>query len=319
MSSCVLLTRWTSLRRQALAMARLNTDTNTDIAERSKMLLPDRLPVSDLIILPAEHLSPILEEVLPANRKRFVKYMSERPLGLGCITARPGSGKTTELAAGTLAMTATLGQIYGTAPTHVATDNFAERLDLISKRVTQRLNQGKANGDTTRARRALVIRDYLPSEEYGSFLNILRDPSVGDEAAAYRKWSPDAHWKLRLSLTYWLLKVLRFRDHSKVPPLHEDDPKALFEIQARADRTHAYKPLRDVATGAITWEEFKAAEVKKKTVMSLVELILYKADILCSTPSLLYKAHFKDWKNKYTKGITVDEAGNISRPDLYYI
>ncbi|KKP02529.1 hypothetical protein THAR02_05391 [Trichoderma harzianum] len=122
---------------EALAMARLNADTNTDIAERAKMLLPDRLPVSDLITLTAEHLSPILEEVLPANRKRFVKYMSERPLGLGCITARPGSGKTMELAVGTLAMTATLGQIYGTAPTQVATDNFAERLDLISKRALQ--------------------------------------------------------------------------------------------------------------------------------------------------------------------------------------
>ncbi|KAF3070221.1 hypothetical protein CFAM422_006695 [Trichoderma lentiforme] len=107
---------------EALAMARLNADTNTDIADQAKKLLPDRLP-------------------------------------------RPGSGKMMALAVGTLAMTATLGQIYGTAPTHVATDNFAERLDLISKRVTQRLNQGKANGDTTRARRALVIRGYLPSEE----------------------------------------------------------------------------------------------------------------------------------------------------------
>lgn len=132
-------------------------------------------------------------------------------------------------------MTATLGQIYGTAPTHVATDKFAERLDLISKRVTQRLNQGKANRETTRARRArrpLVIRGYLNTEEYGAFLNVLRDPSIGDEAAAYRRWSLDAHWKLRLSLTYWLLKVLRFRDHCKFPPLHEDDPKIVFEVQA---------------------------------------------------------------------------------------
>ncbi|KAL5087050.1 hypothetical protein Trisim1_008433 [Trichoderma cf. simile WF8] len=217
---------------EALAMARLNADTNTDIAERAKMLLPDRLPVNDLITLPAEHLSPILEEVLPADRKRFVKYMSERLLGLGCITARPGSGKTTELAAGTLAMTATLGQIYGTAPTHVATDNFAERLDLISQRVTQRLNQGKANGDTTRARRALVIRDYLNTEEYGALRNLLRDPSIGDEAAAYRRWMSDAHWKLRLSLTYWLLKALRIRDEKIVAALHEVDSKIVFEVQA---------------------------------------------------------------------------------------
>ncbi|KAL6798043.1 hypothetical protein J3E68DRAFT_425292 [Trichoderma sp. SZMC 28012] len=150
---------------EALAIARLNADTNTDIAEQAKMLLPDRLPVSDLIALPAEHLNALMEEVLPADRKRFVKYMSERLSGLCCITVGPGFGKTTALAVGTLAMTATLGQIYGTAPMHVATDNFAERFDLTSKRVTQCLHQGKANGDTTRARRALVIRGYLPSEE----------------------------------------------------------------------------------------------------------------------------------------------------------
>lgn len=72
---------------EALAMARLNADTTTDIAEQAKMLLPDRLPVSDLITLPAEHLKALMEEVLPAGRKRFVKYMSERPLGLGCIAA----------------------------------------------------------------------------------------------------------------------------------------------------------------------------------------------------------------------------------------
>ncbi|KAL6825431.1 hypothetical protein J3E69DRAFT_366032 [Trichoderma sp. SZMC 28015] len=174
---------------EALAMARLNADTTTDIAEQAKILLPDRLP-------------------------------------------RLGFGKTTELAVGTLAMTTTLGQIYGTAPTHVATDNFAERLDLISKRVTQRLNQGKANGDTTRARRALVIRGYLPSEEYGAFMNILRDPSIGDEAAAYRRWMPDANWKLRLSLTYWLLKALRILDEEIVAALHEVDSKIVLAVQA---------------------------------------------------------------------------------------
>ncbi|KAK4071938.1 hypothetical protein Trihar35433_4002 [Trichoderma harzianum] len=115
---------------EELAMARLNADTDIGIADQAKKLLPDRLPVSDLIAQSAEHLNALMEEILPADRKRFVEYMSERTLSLGYITAGPGFGKTTELAVGTLAMTATLGQIYGTAPTHVATDNFAERLDL---------------------------------------------------------------------------------------------------------------------------------------------------------------------------------------------
>lgn len=303
----------------AEALAKTDLSADMDLADVGSLLLPKRLPVIDLIELPEDHLNALLEEVLPLDRARFVKYMSERPLGLGCITAGPGFGKTTALAVGTLAMAATLGQIYGTAPTHVATDNFAERLDRISKRVTQRLNQGKTDGDTTRAQRALIIRGYLPTEEYGALMNLLRDPSVGDEAAAYRRWSPDANWKLYLSLTYWLLKVLRFRDHKMVPPLHEDDPKALFEIQARIDRDHRYKPLRDVATGAITWEEYKAANIPKKAIISYVESILSKADILCSTPSLSCKVAFQDWKTQFAKGIAVDEAGNMNRPDLYRV
>ncbi|KAK4071937.1 hypothetical protein Trihar35433_4001 [Trichoderma harzianum] len=56
----------------------------TDIGE---LLLPKRLPVIDLIDLPEEHLNALIEEALPADRQRFVKYLSQRPLGLGAITA----------------------------------------------------------------------------------------------------------------------------------------------------------------------------------------------------------------------------------------
>ncbi|EHK26789.1 uncharacterized protein TRIVIDRAFT_8730, partial [Trichoderma virens Gv29-8] len=107
-------------------------------------------------------------------------------------------------------MAATLGQIYGTAPTHVATDNFAERLDRISQTVTSRRNKGKLPDDSTRACRTLVIRGYNTGEEYCAFINTLRDPRIGERAAASRKWKPDAHWKLHLSPSYWLLKALRF-------------------------------------------------------------------------------------------------------------
>lgn len=72
---------------EELAKARLNadtdTDTDTDIADHAKKLLPDRLPVSNSTAPPVEHLNALMEKVLPADRKRFVKYMSERPLSLG--------------------------------------------------------------------------------------------------------------------------------------------------------------------------------------------------------------------------------------------
>ncbi|PKK42305.1 hypothetical protein CI102_12899 [Trichoderma harzianum] len=302
---------------EALATAHIDADVN--IADLGNLLLPDRLLVSDLITLPDEHLTALMEEVLPEDRTRFIKYMSERPLGLGCITAGPGFGKTTALAVATLAMTATIGPIYGTAPTHVATDNFAERLHRISKRVTERRNKGKATGDRTRARRVFVVRGYIPGEEYGALLNLLRDPSLGDNAASNRKWRPDANWKLGLSPSFWLLKALRFRDEKIVAPLHEDDPKIVFEVQARIDTDPKYKLLRDVATGAISFEEYIAAKLPMGDVMKLVKDLVNGADILCTTPSLSCKVEFETWKNERAKGIAVDEAGNINRPDLYRV
>jgi hypothetical protein len=57
-------------------------------------------------------------------------------------------------------MLASLGSVYASAPTNVAADNFAERLDLISQRVAARRNKGKSAGDKKRARSALVLRGY---------------------------------------------------------------------------------------------------------------------------------------------------------------
>ncbi|KKP02528.1 hypothetical protein THAR02_05390 [Trichoderma harzianum] len=57
------------------------------VTNKGELLLPKRPPVIDLIDLPEEHLNALIEEALPADRQRFVKYLSERPLGLGAITA----------------------------------------------------------------------------------------------------------------------------------------------------------------------------------------------------------------------------------------
>jgi hypothetical protein len=54
---------------------------------KEKFMRRDCLPVVNLIDLPGEHIEALMQEALPADRQRFIKYLSERPLGLGCITA----------------------------------------------------------------------------------------------------------------------------------------------------------------------------------------------------------------------------------------
>lgn len=214
-------------------------------------------------------------------------------------------------------MAATLGKIYATAPTHAVTDKFADRLGRITQRVTSRRNMGKLPGDKTRARRTLVLRAYNRDDEVDAFINTLRDPYIGDEAAPSRNWGPDAKWKLNLSPSFWLLMILR---SPAVRELHEDDSPALHQIQAEIDRSPLSERLRAVATGAISWQEYQSGSmVSRKVLNGTMGKIFWAADILCTTPAMSCEQPFRTWKETAAKGIAVDEAGNISRPDLYSV
>ncbi|KAM0249672.1 hypothetical protein ACHAQJ_008969 [Trichoderma viride] len=273
------------------------------------------LPCINLISFPQEHLAALFDEVLPEDRHRFMRYLSERPLGLGVIMGGPGFGKTTALAVGTLGMAATLGKVYATAPTNAATDNLAERLNQISQRVTARHNEGKLAGDNTRARCTFILRGYKPDEEYEAFVNVLKGRS-GDEARPNGMWSIDSKWNLHLSPSFWLLMVLR---SPAVRELSEDDPLAVYEMQAKMDIRGNCASLRAVATGVITWQEYESQKVEDGEIFAMFDHLLSNADIVCTTPAVSYQRPFKGWKEESAKGIAVDEAGNISRPDLYSV
>lgn len=81
-----------------------------------------------------------------------------------------------------IGMAATLGKIYAFAPTHVATDTFAERLSRVTKTVTDRYNKG----NSTRRRRALIVRGYKFRDEYDAFIGVLRNSRSGTTAINWR-------------------------------------------------------------------------------------------------------------------------------------
>ncbi|KAK0756460.1 hypothetical protein N5P37_010932 [Trichoderma harzianum] len=148
---------------------------------------PRSLPVVNYLDIDDGFITTLLLEVLPEDRTRFYNYMAKRPLGLGCISAGPGFGKTTAISVATIGMAATLGKIYALAPTHVATDTFADRLNRITQRVTDRYN--KCN--LIRRRRALVVRGYKFRDEYDAFIGLLRNPRSGSTTAT--KWRADSN------------------------------------------------------------------------------------------------------------------------------
>ncbi|KAL7931497.1 P-loop containing nucleoside triphosphate hydrolase protein [Trichoderma chlorosporum] len=222
-----------------------NLANDFDNAHLGKSWAPRRLPVVNLLDLDQDVLTALLHDVLPEDRTRFYNYMSERPLGLGCISAGPGFGKTTAISVATIGMAATLGKIYAIAPSHVALDTFAERLTRISQNVTVRCNRDKEEGDPTRRRRALQMqRDMDARSEFGG--------------------------------------------------------------------------LRDVASGRISWEEYvRGKTIPQGFITGMFLHIVKQADILCTTPALSCTQPYSAWKEESARGIAVDEAGNISRPELY--
>lgn len=215
-------------------------------------------------------------------------------------------------------MARTLGKIYGSAPTNVATDNFAERLDRISQKITSRLNAKKRSKDSARARRTFIIRGYSREDEYEVFINTLKDPGIGNKAAPNNGWRPDSSWNLHLSPSFWLLIALRCT--RAVREIHEDDPIGLFNVQKSLDSLVEYRRLRQVATNAISWQQYESGPmVEKADIEKLFYRLLQSADILCTTPAISCQRPYRAWKEELAQGIAIDEAGNISRPDLYSV
>ncbi|KAM0249671.1 hypothetical protein ACHAQJ_008968 [Trichoderma viride] len=228
---------------EAMAKAQLEDD------DEPRAEPPRSLPVVNLINLDQDKIAALLEEALPADRLRLRTHLVKVCLGLVLVTAPPGFGKTTLAAIIALLMQGTLGKIFGTAPTNVATDNFAERLDIISQRVTRRLNERRPSGDQTRARRTLIVRAFKLSHEYQAFINLLRDPQLGNKAAPDHSWGVHSKWTLHLSLAFWLLVALR---SPAVRDLHEDDHEGIYAVQRRLDKSAVCPRLRAVATGAMS-------------------------------------------------------------------
>lgn len=217
------------------------------------------------------------------------------------------------MAVAALGMAESFCKLYGSAPTHVAVDNFAARIDSVNSRVVDRYNQCKNFDDPTRARRKVVLRGYRPDDELRAFRKLLENPTDGD-ISVFSTSGGTSKWKLNLSLAYWLLMVL---GSPAVRDLAPDDSLALHRAHDRIQNARHLAKLRDVATGAITYADFQDdMSASDKSLGELLMDILYSADIVCTTSALSSRNPYRDWKEDVAKCIAVDEAANMQRPDL---
>ncbi|EXM17002.1 P-loop containing nucleoside triphosphate hydrolase [Fusarium oxysporum f. sp. vasinfectum] len=261
-----------------------------------------------------EYAKCIVEEALPDDRERFKAYLSDRPLDLALIASPAGFGKTTAAAAVTLAMQATFGQILCSAPTHVAVDNFASRLDQRTRAIAERYNKGKAPGDSSRLRHRFVLRAFTATDEDTVLKRLLEKPHDLKGATQRGSFSRESRWKMHLSLPYWILVLLR---SPAVDQLHPDASPELHKIQQAWDNRAELKGLRDLVMGKMSWAEYSKTPNHDGAISGMMKSVRDVADFLCSTPANAARKPLKFWKAEFAKGLAVDEAGNMHRADLY--
>ncbi|RSL42821.1 hypothetical protein CEP53_011993 [Fusarium sp. AF-6] len=59
--------------------------------------------------------------------------------------------------------------------------------------------------------------------------------------------------------------------------------------------------------------------VDKNVIEGLFRRILEAADIVCTTPAQSCSKFYRDWKNTKARGFAIDEAANMTRPDLHFL
>ncbi|KAL7944113.1 hypothetical protein V8C42DRAFT_358789 [Trichoderma barbatum] len=96
------------------------------------------IPAVNLLKIDEKVLYCLTEEVVAEERDRFKQYMGDLPLGFGIISAGPGFGKTSALGVVALGFAHRVKQVYVSAPTPIAVDKFATRLDVLDQRVVAR-------------------------------------------------------------------------------------------------------------------------------------------------------------------------------------
>jgi hypothetical protein len=207
-------------------------------------------------------------------------------------------------------MQARLGPILCVAPANVAMDNFAERLNRMTAEATTRYNQRKRGG----IRRKLVVRGFKSQLECDAFMAILEFPDTPDCWVPRVAGSLDSKWRLELSVTYWLLVVLR---SPLVDQLTDVDSKALHSLRSSIDSREDLAPLRKLATREVTKECFLKLSPSNmgEKVKALMHAIVNAADFLC-VASALCENDYKHWKDSFACGLVVDEAANINRADV---
>ncbi|VTO83640.1 unnamed protein product [Fusarium graminearum] len=177
-------------------------------------------------------------------------------------------------------MQAKFGQILCSAPTHVAVDDFANRLDQITRSIAEEYNKGKKADDPSRLRHRFMLRVFTSNNELRALRALLEKPDAIDAAGKTGYRSPDSRLLLEAASIFSLL----------------------------------------LATGNISYAEYSKLLADGDAIYKgFMTDMINKADLLCTTPANTTRKPIPTWKQRFASGVAIDEAGNMNRADLYSV
>lgn len=234
---------------------------------------------------------------------RFAKFMKICPLAVIPIIGFAGSGKTELVSTIAFLVLSVIGPLYATVPTHVTTTNIAERVFRIGCKV------GK-QAPALKGKTPLVVRGHRLELELEAFHDLLEGMPV--ETA--KKERSATNWQYDPTLSYWLLKLVQsprrgFKlETSDLTPLHQLHATYLPEPKYQAlrmyvtDGVHRSWRVKDNKT---EYDPFRCSQ-------ELMEAIVYKAQLVCTTPRLADQEPWSKFNSEAAKWVVLEEAGAMS-------
>ncbi|KAF4947774.1 hypothetical protein FGADI_10168 [Fusarium gaditjirri] len=232
----------------------------------------------------------LFSEVSEADQCPLRNYLSNRPLGFDWLIIQgSNTDDTSVITAAVLALNATVGKVMASGPTPAAINKFASDLYAVSRSVARKYNIGRRQEASSRA--VLIVRGFRLQDECNAFKRLLQHPHLGDDAAGYDEWG---------------LK---------------DDSDNLHEFQRSLAGSHKLARLLQRVSGKISWEDYVGGEtVEDSEIMRMMTMLIENADIVGASPSLgRTEDHLRSWKVEQARGVAIDDAGRMSRGDLYSI
>lgn len=159
------------------------------------------------------------------------------------------------------------GNIFCSAPTDVAVDTLALRLNDVSISVSSRYNEGKAEGDPSRAHRRLIVRAYEYEHELDAVKQLLQFPDREVTLPAMATWS------LNLSVAYWTLVVLGCKARG-VKSLERDDSGTLHMLRQHVEGHDMFGNLLSVASGEASPENLNDKD--HAALVTLMERVIMR-------------------------------------------